>query len=183
MLHGKSSPRLGLCESFHLVFFMLLRCSMLTRFTLYICNLKKRGSEIAIASFSSFLSFPVVESARRLFFQNVIASCKWDSECAKVIFGGNNALNLTYFWPKNLNRINDERDSQDGLPPTNTDGNYLTSAAKLLLSTELDFCPGSIISSQVCISLSNSFVYCRDECVRTLRCDSLNFVVLLISAL
>uniref|UniRef100_F1KUP6 Rab3 GTPase-activating protein catalytic subunit n=1 Tax=Ascaris suum TaxID=6253 RepID=F1KUP6_ASCSU len=80
--------------------------------------------------------------------RNVIASCKWDSKCAKLVFGDNNALNLAYFWPRNLNRLDDERDSQDAPSSTTTDGDYLTSAAKLLLATELDFCPGSIISSQ-----------------------------------
>uniref|UniRef100_A0A915BEX9 Rab3 GTPase-activating protein catalytic subunit n=6 Tax=Parascaris univalens TaxID=6257 RepID=A0A915BEX9_PARUN len=80
--------------------------------------------------------------------RNVIASCKWDSKCAKLVFGDNNALNLAYFWPRNLDRLDDKRDSQDAPSSATTDGDYLTNAAKLLLATELDFCPGSIISSQ-----------------------------------
>ncbi|VDM28218.1 unnamed protein product [Toxocara canis] len=80
--------------------------------------------------------------------KSLMASCEWGCRSLKVIFGDNNALNLTYYWPTNLDRINEESSSRDCQPPSPTSGNYMTSAAKLLLATELDFCPGSIITNQ-----------------------------------
>ncbi|VDK18008.1 unnamed protein product [Anisakis simplex] len=85
--------------------------------------------------------------------KSLIAQCEWDSKSVKVIFGDNNALKLSYYWPKNLERIVEEpRKSISEDPPSSTgntsNGDYMSNAAKLLLATELDFCPGSIITNQ-----------------------------------
>uniref|UniRef100_A0A0R3RTV4 Rab3 GTPase-activating protein catalytic subunit n=1 Tax=Elaeophora elaphi TaxID=1147741 RepID=A0A0R3RTV4_9BILA len=77
------------------------------------------------------------------FTKAALAECQWDSKYEKITFGNNHMI-VTYYWPKNLQRV-----EQAG-SVINADASdlFLSNAARLFWSSETDFCPGSIICNQ-----------------------------------
>lgn len=78
-------------------------------------------------------------------FQSALEECQWDSKNEKITFG-NNHLIVTYYWPKNLQRI--EQEAKTNVINADASDSFLTNAARLFCSSETDFCPGSIICNQ-----------------------------------
>ncbi|KAL3981867.1 Rab3 GTPase-activating protein catalytic subunit family protein [Acanthocheilonema viteae] len=79
------------------------------------------------------------------FTKTALAECQWDSKYEKITYG-NNHLIVTYYWPKNLQRI--ERTMNSDVINADVSDSFLSNAARLFWSSETDFCPGSIICNQ-----------------------------------
>ncbi|VDN01534.1 unnamed protein product [Thelazia callipaeda] len=79
------------------------------------------------------------------FTKTSLAECQWDSKYQEITYGNNHLL-VTHYWPKNLKKL-----EQTEKPDESTENyldSFLCNAARLVYSSETDFCPGSIICNQ-----------------------------------
>lgn len=79
-------------------------------------------------------------------FQEALAECQWDSKCDKITCGDKRMI-VTHYWPKNLQRI--EGIKKSNIINVDASDYFLSNAARLIWSSETDFCSGSIICNQV----------------------------------